>query len=70
MGGALQGLRVLELADEQGEYAGKLLADLGAEVCKVEAPSGESSRRLQPRSVEDPATSDWFRYANTSKQSL
>lgn len=70
MAGALQGLRVLELADEQGEYAGKLLADLGAEVCKVEAPGGESSRRLLPSSADDPATSNWFRYANTSKQSL
>lgn len=70
MAAALEGIRVLELADAQGEYAGKLLADLGAEVCKVEGPGGEESRRLAPLSAQEPLESYWFRYANTSKQSL
>jgi crotonobetainyl-CoA:carnitine CoA-transferase CaiB-like acyl-CoA transferase len=35
----LGGLRVLELADELGEYCGKFLTGLGADVIKVEPPA-------------------------------
>jgi crotonobetainyl-CoA:carnitine CoA-transferase CaiB-like acyl-CoA transferase len=44
----LEGIRVLEVADELGEYAGKLLAGLGADVVKVEPPGGEGTRRYGP----------------------
>jgi crotonobetainyl-CoA:carnitine CoA-transferase CaiB-like acyl-CoA transferase len=44
----LAGLRVLDLADEKGELAGRLLADLGAEVVRIEPPSGARSRGLPP----------------------
>lgn len=44
----LAGLRVLDLADEKGELAGRLLADLGAEVIRVEPPSGARSRGMPP----------------------
>ena len=44
----LEGLRVIELADEQAEWAGKLLADMGADVVKVEPPEGEQTRRIGP----------------------
>ena len=37
----LDGVRVLELADQLGEYCGKLLAGLGADVVKIEPPEGE-----------------------------
>ncbi|MFP6662843.1 MAG: CoA transferase [Deltaproteobacteria bacterium] len=66
----LAGIRVVELADETGEYAGKLLGGLGAEVIKVEAPGGEGSRAIPPFRPSAPAQSYWFLYANTSKQSL
>jgi len=46
--GALQGLRVLELADAKGEYCGKLFADLGAEVIKIEPPEGSATRFRPP----------------------
>jgi crotonobetainyl-CoA:carnitine CoA-transferase CaiB-like acyl-CoA transferase len=46
---ALAGYRVLELADETGWYCGKLLADLGAEVLKIEPPGGDATRALPPR---------------------
>ena len=40
--------RVLDLADEKGELAGRLLADLGAAVVRVEPPGGSRSRGLPP----------------------
>jgi len=44
----LAGLRVVDLADEKGELCGRLLADLGADVLRVEPPAGARSRRLPP----------------------
>ena len=40
---ALAGRRVLELADESGVYCGKLLADMGADVIKIERPGGDTT---------------------------
>lgn len=40
--------RFLELADEKGAYAGRILADLGAEVIKIEKPGGDSLRDIGP----------------------
>jgi crotonobetainyl-CoA:carnitine CoA-transferase CaiB-like acyl-CoA transferase len=46
---ALSDLRVVELATGiAGPYCGKLFADLGADVIKVEPPEGDWSRRLGP----------------------
>jgi len=45
----LAGIRVLELtAIINGPYAGGLLAELGADVIKVEPPGGEIQRRIAP----------------------
>jgi len=46
--GPLSGIRVLDLTDLSGAFAGKLLAGLGAKVIKVEPPEGDPSRRLAP----------------------
>ena len=46
--GDLSGLRVLELADEKGQWCGKLMADMGAEVIKIEPPGGEGTRDVGP----------------------
>lgn len=47
-GGPLAGLRVVELGQYiSGPYAGKTLADLGAEVTKVESPDGDPMRRWE-----------------------
>lgn len=53
--GALQGVRVLEVGDRIGEYAGLVLAGLGAEVIKVEPPEGAESRRMGPFVDDVPA---------------
>ena len=42
--GALSGVRVIEMADEQAEYCGLTLAGLGADVIKVEALDGDLVR--------------------------
>lgn len=44
----LTGIRIIELADELGEYCGKLLAGIGADVIKVEPPAGERTRTYGP----------------------
>src|SRR4029077_13188012 len=46
--GMLAGLRVIEIADERAEYAGLLLAGLGAEVIKIEPSEGNATRRIGP----------------------
>jgi crotonobetainyl-CoA:carnitine CoA-transferase CaiB-like acyl-CoA transferase len=49
----LAGLRVLELARIlAGPWIGQLLADLGADVVKVEAPEGDDTRKWGPPFVE------------------
>src|SRR3972149_1432954 len=45
---ALDDVRVLDLAGEMGQYCTKLLADLGADVIKVEPPGGDPVRHLPP----------------------
>jgi crotonobetainyl-CoA:carnitine CoA-transferase CaiB-like acyl-CoA transferase len=52
--GMLAGLRVVEIADEIGEYCGLLLAGLGAEVVKVEPPGGNPTRRIGPFLDDEP----------------
>ena len=46
--GPLAGIRVLDLATERAELAGRMLADLGADVLKIEPPGGVRSRHLAP----------------------
>jgi len=44
----LKGFRMLDLTDEKGAMCGKIFADLGAEVIKVEPPGGCSTRGIPP----------------------
>jgi crotonobetainyl-CoA:carnitine CoA-transferase CaiB-like acyl-CoA transferase len=44
----LSGIRVLDLTTPRGELAGRMLADLGAEVLKIEPPGGSPTRTLAP----------------------
>lgn len=72
MSGPLTGLRIVELCDELGQYAGKLLADLGADVVRVEPPAGSSARSIGPfvRDIPGPNRSLDFWYHNTNKRSV
>ena len=71
---ALKGFRVVELAESvAGEYCGKLLADFGAEVIKVEAPGcGSPTRAMAPILANNAGCegSALFAYLNTNKQSV
>ncbi|OBG24201.1 CaiB/BaiF CoA-transferase family protein [Mycobacterium sp. 852002-51057_SCH5723018] len=71
---ALAGIRIVELAETvAGEYCGKLLADFGADVIKVEAPGcGSPTRAMAPVVARDagPEGSALFAYLNTNKRSV
>jgi len=71
-GTALEDLRVLEIADESGVYCGKLLADMGADVVKIERPGGDATRRIPPFLDDTPGAtrSLFFLGTNTSKRSV
>jgi crotonobetainyl-CoA:carnitine CoA-transferase CaiB-like acyl-CoA transferase len=58
----LKGLRLLDLTDEKGALCGKMFADLGAEVIKVEPPAGCSTRRIPPY-LDDVADADHCLYS-------
>ena len=64
----LAGVRVLEYAQYvAGPFAGMLLADLGAEVIKVEPPSGDAWRHYEPF---EPGESRYFYGLNRNKRSV
>jgi CoA:oxalate CoA-transferase len=68
--GALNGLKVLELSEFiSGPYCGKMMADLGAEVIKVEKPEGDTARRWGPfpGNIPHPEKSGLFLFLNTNK---
>ena len=68
----LEGLIVLELGDMVAvPYCGKLLADLGATVVKLETPGrGDAARHAGPfANSADPERSALFLYLNTNKRS-
>ncbi len=69
----LSGVRVLELARIlAGPWAGQTLADLGAEVIKVEAPEGDDTRRWGPPFIEREGdrSAAYFHSCNRGKRSV
>jgi crotonobetainyl-CoA:carnitine CoA-transferase CaiB-like acyl-CoA transferase len=71
MAGALDGLKIIEIAEGvSGPYAGKLMADLGAEVIRVERPrAGDALRYVAPFYHDQPSPDSGllFNFLNTSK---
>lgn len=68
----LDGFRVLDLSDETGFLCGRMLAELGADVVKIEPPSGDPARFRPPYvgGVSDPERAiTWLAY-NASKRGV
>ena len=72
LAGPLTGLRVLELTSEHAQFCGKLMADLGADVIKVEPPGGQETRNVGPFLEDEahPERSLYFWHYNTSKRGV
>ncbi len=72
MEAALGHLRILDLCDLRGALAGRMLADLGADVLKVEPPGGERGRLRAPFAGErrSPDRSLPFLFRNANKGSV
>lgn len=69
----LHGLRVVEISDRiAGSYCGKLLADAGAQVRKIEPPQGDWLRRYTACGLPSPdgRPAPLFSYLNAGKRSL
>ena len=68
----LEGIRVLELARVlAGPWVGQVLADLGADVIKVESPKGDETRKWGPPFVEgknNQLDSAYFHSCNIGKR--
>ncbi|MFO1502460.1 MAG: CaiB/BaiF CoA-transferase family protein [Steroidobacteraceae bacterium] len=74
MSAPLTGIRVLELARIlAGPWAGQVLADLGADVIKVESPEGDETRRWGPpfvRYADGGQDAAYFHSCNRGKRSV
>ena len=71
--GALSGVRVVELARIlAGPWIGQSLADLGADVVKVESPEGDDTRRWGPPFIETDGerAAAYFHCCNRGKRSI
>lgn len=68
----LDAYRVLDLTDEKGFMCGKALADLGADVVKVEPPGGDPARNMGPFYHDIPSSEGslyWLAY-NANKRGI
>ena len=77
MSEALKGIRVVDLSRIlAGPWASQMLADMGAEVIKVERPKkGDDTRHwgppfIKPAQGDEPAQAAYYHCANRNKQSI
>jgi benzylsuccinate CoA-transferase BbsE subunit len=66
----LTGFRVLDCTDELGVNATKLLADLGAEVIRLEAPAGDPMRSFPPFADQERSISLYYAHFNAGKRAI
>jgi len=71
-GGALAGLKVLDLTGHRVQLCARILADMGADVIKIEPPAGDDARRIGPFLDDLPHRnrSLFFWFYNLNKRSL
>ncbi|MGH7907517.1 MAG: CaiB/BaiF CoA transferase family protein, partial [Candidatus Binataceae bacterium] len=69
---ALSGLRVIDLTGYRSQLCGRLMADMGADVIKVEPPGGDSARKIAPFADDIPHRNKslFFWFYNLNKRSL
>ena len=72
MAGTLDDVRVLDASGPIGHYAGRLLADLGADVIKIEPPGGDPARGYAPflPGVDAPENGLQFLLLNANKRGV
>ena len=69
LAGALDGVRILDMTSVlMGPYATQILADFGADVIKVESPTGDTTRQIPPK--RNPGMGYVFLHLNRNKRSL
>ncbi|MGB7181011.1 MAG: CoA transferase [Burkholderiaceae bacterium] len=69
MAGPLQGVRILDLTSViAGPYASQILGDLGADIIKVEAPDGDTTRNTGP--ARNPGMAAMYLGVNRNKRSI
>src|SRR5580700_8760219 len=68
----LKDFRMLDLSDEKGALCGRIFADLGADVIKVEPPAGCSTRRIAPFLEDQPGANSslYFLAYQAGKRSI
>lgn len=69
MSGPLSGIRIVEVGHMlAGPYCGMLLADLGAQIIKIEPPEGDIARRIGPHQIGE--HNAYFASLNRNKKSV
>ena len=69
MAGPLAGVRILDCTSVVlGPWAAQQLGDLGADVIKIEPPTGDTTRQLGPR--RNPGMAAFFMGCNRNKRSI